>query len=76
MKVQVRTASDATEFIRERMLETMNKSIASMQQCDSSEEAIAEMVANTMDKIAEALVEVADTFASLTESFNDVPKVH
>jgi hypothetical protein len=76
MKVQVRSANDAAEFVRERTLETMRRNIASMQQCGSSEEAIQMMVADTMDKIAEACVDVADTFAALTESFNDVPKVH
>jgi hypothetical protein len=76
MKVQVRSADDAREFIRERMLETMRRNIVLMQQCGSSEECIKEMIDDTMDRIAEACVDVADAFAALTESFNDAPKVH
>jgi hypothetical protein len=76
MKVQVRSADDCSEFIRERMLETMNRNIATMQECGCSEEAIQLMVADTMDRIAEACVDVADVFAALKESFNDTPKVH
>jgi hypothetical protein len=74
MKVQVRSADDANQFIRERMLETMNRNIASMRQCGSSEESIQEMIDDTLGKIAEACVDVADAFTALTESF-DAPKV-
>jgi hypothetical protein len=76
MKVQVRSASDAQEFIRERMLETMRRSIASMEQSGCSQEEIRLMVADTLDDIAAARVDVADLFNALQESFNDVPKVH
>jgi hypothetical protein len=56
------------------MLETMNRNIASMRECGSSEESIQAMIDDTMDKIAEACVDVADAFAALKESF-DAPKV-
>jgi hypothetical protein len=72
MKVQVKSADDATQFIRERMLETMNRSVASMRECGSSEEEIRLMAADTLDKIAEMSVDVDDVFAALTEDFNRV----
>jgi hypothetical protein len=74
MKVEVRSASDAAAFIRERMLETMNRNIVMMQQCGCDEEVIQAMINDTMDKIAEACVDVADAFTALKESFN-APKV-
>lgn len=72
MKIQVKSADDATAFIRERMLESMNKSIASMQQCGCSEDEIKMMVDDTMDKIAEMSVDVDDVFAALTKDFEKV----
>jgi hypothetical protein len=76
MKVQVKSADDAAEFIRERMLQTMRDSIRSMERCGCSQEDIRLMVAATLDDIATARIEVADAFAALTESLNDAPKVH
>jgi hypothetical protein len=72
MKVEVRSADDATEFIRERMLESMNRSIVSMRQCGCTEESIQAMIDDTMDKIAEMSVDVDDVFAALKEDFNRV----
>jgi hypothetical protein len=72
MKVQVKSADDAAEFIRERMLESMNRSVASMQQSGCSPEEIRLMVADTLDKIAEMSVDVDDVFAALTKDFEKV----
>jgi hypothetical protein len=74
MKVEVRSANDAAEFIRERMLESMNRSVASMRESGCSEQSIQAMIDDTMGAIAEACIDVADTFTALKESF-DVPKV-
>lgn len=72
MKVQVRIASDAQEFIRQRMLETMNRSVVSMRQSGCSEESIQALVDDTEQKIAEVSIEVDDVFAALQQNFNKV----
>jgi hypothetical protein len=72
MKVQVRSADDANQFIRERMLESMNRSVASMQESGCSPESIQAMIDDTMEKIAEMSVDVDDVFAALTKDFERV----
>jgi hypothetical protein len=76
MKIEVKSAYDCSAFIRESMLETMHRSIASMRRCGSSEADIELLIADTMTKISEACVDIEDAFAALKEeSFDDVPKV-
>ena len=72
MKIQCRSASDAQDFIRERMLATMRDSIRSMERSGCSQESIQALVEDTEQKIAEVSIEVNDVFAALQQNFNKV----
>jgi hypothetical protein len=70
MKVEFKTVDELRAFVRGTMLTKMYASVASMKQCGACEEAIEELVADTMEKIEQACDEVSEMFDAAQEEFN------
>ena len=56
MKVEFKTVDELRAFVRGTMLTKMYASVASMKQCGACEEAIEELVADTMEKRLNAML--------------------
>jgi hypothetical protein len=70
MKVEFKTVDELCSFIRGTMLAKMYASVKAMQRGGCSEQSIEALVADTMEKIAEACDEASQMFNAATAEFN------
>jgi hypothetical protein len=70
MKVEFKTLDELQAFIRGTMLAKMHASVEAMQRGGCSEQSIEALVADTMQKIAEACDEASQMVNAATDEFN------